>query len=453
MAQPLFKRIVGELNEFIVGRGMRPGDRLPSEKELSRHFHVAIMTLRKAVSELVAEGKLERVQGSGTYLRRAVVTGAMEGMEDFFAAPPLIGNLRRRLVIESADRQPHQAAFWRAAISEFEKRHPALTVEVRNPSAEGGHGRDFDVTIKPWWSFGPLLSSGIVRPIAVPPERYPLPFAAASEIGAPVFITMNFLIANVELAKKHGLVLPAAGSFDEFVRFIGKAARSRVELIFETYRDFPLLAAGGDDLVTSRGQRRAIENVAPLLRTFARHREKIEYATGTLGTAFTRGKCLLRSVTISALETMKSGFDFEWKLLPLPRTAGTPPRGQLWIAAAAAASEHPGAAGELVRFLAGDRVQELVVEYNQNLPVTRSAREKFVAKNRVFGEFEPVLFDLETPGPDTVAMHEFASVAFRGTFTQIIDGEIDVEAGLAEIRERAALCRAGKIGWATMKSS
>lgn len=46
----------------------RPGDRLPSERELAEQLGAARMTVRHAMDALVAEGLVERRHGSGTYL-------------------------------------------------------------------------------------------------------------------------------------------------------------------------------------------------------------------------------------------------------------------------------------------------------------------------------------------------------------------------------------------------
>lgn len=46
----------------------RPGDRLPSERTLSRHWNAARMTVRHATDALVAEGLVTRRRGSGTYV-------------------------------------------------------------------------------------------------------------------------------------------------------------------------------------------------------------------------------------------------------------------------------------------------------------------------------------------------------------------------------------------------
>jgi GntR family transcriptional regulator len=47
---------------------MSPGQPLPPERELSQDFGVARMTLRRAVDALVADGRLLRRQGSGTFV-------------------------------------------------------------------------------------------------------------------------------------------------------------------------------------------------------------------------------------------------------------------------------------------------------------------------------------------------------------------------------------------------
>lgn len=45
------------------------GDRLPSEKQLAEQFEVSIITIRQAVEALARDGYVEKIQGSGTYVR------------------------------------------------------------------------------------------------------------------------------------------------------------------------------------------------------------------------------------------------------------------------------------------------------------------------------------------------------------------------------------------------
>lgn len=45
-----------------------PGTALPTERELAERFATSRTTVRQAIAELVTEGRLDRTQGSGTYI-------------------------------------------------------------------------------------------------------------------------------------------------------------------------------------------------------------------------------------------------------------------------------------------------------------------------------------------------------------------------------------------------
>ena len=52
-----------------IGSGaLKPNDKTESENELARRFGVSRLTVQRAIRELVAEGRLTRVQGSGTFV-------------------------------------------------------------------------------------------------------------------------------------------------------------------------------------------------------------------------------------------------------------------------------------------------------------------------------------------------------------------------------------------------
>ncbi|NEE02437.1 GntR family transcriptional regulator [Phytoactinopolyspora halotolerans] len=59
------------LRELIAAAS--PGDRLPGDKDLSEQFGVSRMTARQAVSNLVGEGRVYRIRGSGTYVANDAV--------------------------------------------------------------------------------------------------------------------------------------------------------------------------------------------------------------------------------------------------------------------------------------------------------------------------------------------------------------------------------------------
>lgn len=46
------------------------GDRLPPERELAGHYGVSLITVRRALSELAQQGRIERTRGRGTFVLR-----------------------------------------------------------------------------------------------------------------------------------------------------------------------------------------------------------------------------------------------------------------------------------------------------------------------------------------------------------------------------------------------
>lgn len=60
--------ILNQLREFVIANGLKPGDRLPSERELAARLGVSRPTLRLALNWLSEQCAVRRVQGGGTYL-------------------------------------------------------------------------------------------------------------------------------------------------------------------------------------------------------------------------------------------------------------------------------------------------------------------------------------------------------------------------------------------------
>jgi DNA-binding FadR family transcriptional regulator len=64
--------VLRALVDFVTGEGLKPGDRLPTERLLSEHLKVSRTTVREALTRWQELGLVERRQGSGTYLKAAV---------------------------------------------------------------------------------------------------------------------------------------------------------------------------------------------------------------------------------------------------------------------------------------------------------------------------------------------------------------------------------------------
>lgn len=69
---PLVDAVVKGVMQRIDGEELRPGDRLPTIRVLAAQFDVSYATAQLAVGHLESLGLVERVQGSGTYVRRSL---------------------------------------------------------------------------------------------------------------------------------------------------------------------------------------------------------------------------------------------------------------------------------------------------------------------------------------------------------------------------------------------
>ena len=67
------------IREIAAGR-MIDGERLPPEREMAQGLDISVGTLRKALAVLTEKGLLERVQGSGNYIRHAGDTDSVYAM-------------------------------------------------------------------------------------------------------------------------------------------------------------------------------------------------------------------------------------------------------------------------------------------------------------------------------------------------------------------------------------
>lgn len=65
---PRYQWVADQLRERIQNREWLPGDRMPTEAELSRQYDVHRLTIRQAITQLRVIGLVDARQGSGTYV-------------------------------------------------------------------------------------------------------------------------------------------------------------------------------------------------------------------------------------------------------------------------------------------------------------------------------------------------------------------------------------------------
>jgi len=84
--KPLYVRIQEYIADLILSGKLTPETKIQSEREFSDDLGVSRMTVRKALTELVNEGLLERRHGSGTYVAKPKVTYEAQEMVNYIAA-------------------------------------------------------------------------------------------------------------------------------------------------------------------------------------------------------------------------------------------------------------------------------------------------------------------------------------------------------------------------------
>lgn len=68
-----------DLERLILDGELKPGDRLPAERELAEHLGVSRVSIRQALHELEARGLIDRRPGRGTVVLAPVERGGLAG--------------------------------------------------------------------------------------------------------------------------------------------------------------------------------------------------------------------------------------------------------------------------------------------------------------------------------------------------------------------------------------
>lgn len=102
------EQVLARLERLIAERQLRPGDRLPSERELAEEFGVSRTIVREAVHALVARDLLEVRPGSGAVVRLPSRKSVTQSVATFMKVghpqlgPAKIFQVRRALEVEVA---------------------------------------------------------------------------------------------------------------------------------------------------------------------------------------------------------------------------------------------------------------------------------------------------------------------------------------------------------------
>lgn len=82
--------IAGELENRILEGSLRPGDRLPSERDLAVELGVSRPSLREAMQKLISKGLLHTQHGGGTYVTDRLEAHFTDPWQDMLRGNPLL---------------------------------------------------------------------------------------------------------------------------------------------------------------------------------------------------------------------------------------------------------------------------------------------------------------------------------------------------------------------------
>lgn len=75
---PVYKQVAQQINELIKTEQLHPGDRLPTERQLSQDTGIARGTIKAAYALLLEAGKIETRRGSGSFVSSKMSANSIE---------------------------------------------------------------------------------------------------------------------------------------------------------------------------------------------------------------------------------------------------------------------------------------------------------------------------------------------------------------------------------------
>ncbi|MEN9481088.1 MAG: hypothetical protein RLZZ298_2483 [Pseudomonadota bacterium] len=102
--------VASSLERRILEGSLKPGDRLPPERELALEFGVSRPSLREAIQKLASKGMVQSRQGGGTYVTDRLESSFFDPWQEMMGAHP---NLREDM-LEFRRMLEGQAAEWAA---------------------------------------------------------------------------------------------------------------------------------------------------------------------------------------------------------------------------------------------------------------------------------------------------------------------------------------------------
>jgi len=129
-ARPPYQQAAEAIRSDIKAGKIKPGEQLPSHRELQERFGIANMTARSALRVLRDEGLIYTVQGRGSYVADVI------GPEGELVEPKCIQRPRAASEAETGPASEEAAGTLTEALLEVREQLRTLNAEVQNLKQE-----------------------------------------------------------------------------------------------------------------------------------------------------------------------------------------------------------------------------------------------------------------------------------------------------------------------------
>jgi GntR family transcriptional regulator len=256
---PLHHQVYLDLRAALDTGEWRPGDLLPPERQLAGRYGCSLITVRRALSELTRQGRLERTRGRGTTVLRPRIERDFGGTMSFTEEMQDRGLDPETKLIAS---RPESAGEAVAAALQIEPGAPTLYVERLRVA--GGEPLLLEQVHLPAERFPGLLASDLEHGSLYDllTERYGTRIVRAREALEPVLLRAREarLLAQrprTPALQIEGIAYGAEGIPVEFARSYVRGDRTRYYIERVVVRSSWQGEPGHDDVVAPIGSSRS----------------------------------------------------------------------------------------------------------------------------------------------------------------------------------------------------
>jgi len=111
--RPVYRQIVDQIKGALGSGKLRPGDQLPTHRDLARELVIAPLTVKKAYDTLQAEGLIVMVQGKGTFVTKRGPAAASRAHDDLETRAEMLVHQARLLNLSPEELQKLIGRHWK----------------------------------------------------------------------------------------------------------------------------------------------------------------------------------------------------------------------------------------------------------------------------------------------------------------------------------------------------